>query len=147
MIQFLKILLASLKEFIRKPVVTDNVDPSERITRYLLSKSEFVKTKGKVKHNAFMPPPTGKKSVYRTSGLTENEIWNIGKQFVAKPRNKTLRARGDIAASDIQERGLQIIPDKTPHPKHADIVGWPSEKHDQLMIAKILESKASLHLP
>lgn len=147
MTQFLKTLLDTLSEYIRNLSVTDDVGPSERITRYIMSTSQFSVKNSIVKHNAFMPPKNRKQSVYRTSALSEQKIWQIGNDCVAAPQEKNIYARGDLVALYIFKTGLKVVPDKKPHPKHADITGWPEEKHEQLMLAKVLAKKATLQIP
>lgn len=94
-----------------------------------------------------MPANNGETSVYRTSGIGEKEILDIGKTYVADPQGKTVHARGDTVAKHITEIGLRIAAKRTPHVRHANIIGWPTAKDEQKMLAIELASKASLQLP
>ncbi|MFH0926839.1 MAG: hypothetical protein V1872_14615 [bacterium] len=120
-------------------------EDTEQLSRYILSESQFSKTKSRVKYSAFMPASDGKTSVFRIYNLTENEIWEIGENEVAQKRDKALLARADIKASHILKTGLSIIPDDSP-PRHANIDNWPSEKERQRLIALELAEESSLFL-
>ena len=124
----------------------DNVAASEQIARYILSKRHFNTAKRAVKYAAYLPAHNGETSVYRTSGLTEEEIWAIGQEKVSKPSGRSLHARGDTSASVILKTGLAIIPETTPHPLHANIVNWPLEKDEQKMLALEIANEATLTL-
>lgn len=84
-------------------------------------------------------------SVFRIAGLTDGEIWKIG-AGVAELRQKTLHARADVAVARVHETGLSLNPDDTP-PRHANIVGWPADKAEQLSIAQQLAAAAVLRIP
>ncbi|HAX99291.1 MAG TPA: hypothetical protein DCY12_10505 [Candidatus Atribacteria bacterium] len=85
-------------------------------------------------------------SVFRVSTLSENEIWKIGKDDVAKKREKKLHGRADIKAKDILEVGLAVEPETSSHPLHANIVNWPLEKQKQNLFAMKLAERAKLCL-
>lgn len=121
--------------------------PSERISRFILTRQQIKSSTGEIKYNAFIPPANGRLSVYRTQNLDEDTIWAIGVQYVAAPQGKTVRARGDLVAADIVATGLVIETDPRPHPRHADIVGWPAEKDGQKQLAVELANAAMLVFP
>ena len=131
----------------RKSPHQDDVATSEQIARYILSKSYFSTTNRAVKYGAYLPAPNGETSVYRISGLSEEEIWEIGQEDVAKPSRRTLYARGDTPANVIMKTGLTLVPETTPHPLHANIVKWPSDKDEQKMLALEIVNEAVLALP
>jgi len=119
--------------------VTDPVTPvapDERISRYIVESSKIKKSEKRVRHTAFLPPKNRKLSVYRTSGMEEAEIWDIGRNKVAEVLKKTLYGRGDLQASDVTTTALRIEPDVQIHPKHANIEGWPDddERIEQLTL-------------
>ena len=58
----------------------------ERLTRYILHKRLFSVEKGEVKPGAFLPPRDLRLSVFRTSGIDDARIWNIGNDIVAGPQ-------------------------------------------------------------
>lgn len=123
-----------------------NMSPSENITRYILEKGKYSKNNNRVRYTTFLPNRDGETSVYKTQSLDNGEIWDIGERYVAKPCNKTLRARADITASDVFNEGLKIEPDATIHELHANIIGWPEQKDKQKLIAIELEKDARLYL-
>ncbi len=147
-------MMRSLKRFFQRlKGSTDSesdeaVQENERITRYILNRNgSHSVTKGIVKPRAFLPPPNNQESVYRTSGVVEQEIWDIGDTYVAKPQGKTIYARGDVSAKDVFGVDLQIQPDTRPHRLHANIVGWPEEKEEKMKLATELANAATLRLP
>lgn len=134
------------------PLPKDCVDPDERISRYLLQRRLFDVEKNCVFAQAFKPPrttpeyPVRQTSVYRTQGCSEPEVWKIGDKFVTElhARRLPVLARADLFASHILIAGLQIVPNPDPHPRHADIEGWPNEDEQIEMKLAYLSSKANL---
>lgn len=100
-----------------------------------------------VKSGTYLPAPNGETSVYLTSGVSEEKIWNIGREYVAKPRERTLHARGDVTVVAIVKTGLKVVPDTGPHPRHANITGWPPEKDERKMLAVEIADASKLMLP
>jgi hypothetical protein len=88
-----------------------------------------------------MPPQDKRLSVFRTSGLSENEIWSIGESLRPRP----LLGRADIRAGSVYEVGLSIDVDNDP-PRHANIVDWPEEDTAIRLKAIELAERAQLHL-
>jgi hypothetical protein len=123
------------------------VADSELIARYILSKRHFSVDNRIVKYGAYLPAPNGETSVYRITSLSEKEIWDIGSDYVAKPRNQNLYARGDTKAATIRKTGLAVVPEATPHPRHSNIVSWPSKKHEQKLLAVEIANEATLAVP
>ena len=111
------------------------IDPNERISRFILSRSEFRPSNQTVKTKAFIPPKNKRLSVYRTSTLSEGEIWSIGDEFVAEPRGRTLYGRADLLAQDVYALQQKVEPETSIHPLHADIIPWPDGRADILLLA------------
>jgi len=122
------------------------VSAEEPIARFITGKDYYRPSNGTVKHNAFMPNGRGETSVYRTRDLIDDEIFGIGCVFFAEKIGKSLMGRADIAASEVFEKGLAIVSEPTPHPRHANIVDWPPDKSKIRMIAVELAAKATLKL-
>lgn len=141
----LKRLLEKLGVFTAKQREVKLVDKSERITRYILSRNQYSPGNGRVKHNAFMPPRSLLLSVYRSSDLDEDNVWGIGDDYVAAPQEKTIKARADLIAGDVFTLGLKVQPETSVHELHADIANWPTEKHEQQMLAVELANKSKLY--
>ncbi|HHT9111299.1 MAG TPA: hypothetical protein ACFYDZ_09105 [Candidatus Brocadiaceae bacterium] len=123
----------------------DQIKSEENLARYILHKNYISALHKRVKYAVFMPAPNGETSVFRISCLSENEIWEIGNREVSQKRGLPLLGRADISAFHILDENLQLIPDNNP-PRHANIVGWPSEKSEQKLIAMELAENAQLHL-
>ena len=118
---------------------------AERLSRFI-NKRHYARTLRKVKSGAFMPVEDCKtsvfqRSVFQTSGLSDNEIWKIGDKYVTN----SFTGRADVSVADVESVNLTIVRDNCP-PRHANIVGWPKEQEDQLEIARILAERASLVL-
>ena len=79
-------------------------------------------------------------SVYRIDKLIPREIWELGKYFVAFKRKPiSLKGRGDLRAENIKHIEMDIKSSfLLPHPRHADIVGWPDNA--------VLEGQIALRL-
>lgn len=90
-----------------------------------------------------MPDRNGETSVFRTSEMSANNIWDTGKE-VARRRDKPLIGRADIITSVVVSNGLQAVPQEPPE-KYANIIGWSSEKSEQKEVALILASEAIFH--
>ena len=95
----------------------------ELLTRFISDSGQIRNSDNTVKHNAFMPPKTGRLSVYWISGIHDATIWAIGDTHVAPARGKVI-ARADLNSLVAYTEDLSIEITGTPHPRHADIVGW-----------------------
>ena len=118
------------------------IQPEDPLARFIYSKSHFSRDNNRVKHNAFMPGPDSKTSVFRTKDLNEAATWAIG-EGVAQKREQTLHARGDILAADVSKANLTLVPSEPP-PRHANIENWPAEKDAQMLKAIELADTAKL---
>ena len=97
-----------------------------------------------VKPEAFLPALNPvETSVFRMTGLGGPEIQRFGQGL--RP-TQTLHAWANVVAGVVFAVGLDVRPDNRP-PRHATIVGWPSEKHERLMLAQELAASATLRLP
>ena len=117
----------------------------EPLVRYLFDSSHFAAQIGRVKPRALEPHFSGTTSVFMTQGLDNEEIWALADREVTPMRGKSAIARADLQASHIQRVGLALQPDETP-PRHANIVGWPTEKDQIKLRAQELAALASLVL-
>ena len=111
------------------------IDSSERLSRFVMSRNEFRPSDQTVKAKAFIPPRNKRLSVYRTSTLSEDEIWSIGNELVAEPRGKTLYGQADLLAQDVYALQQKVEPETSVHPLHADIIPWPDGRADILFLA------------
>jgi hypothetical protein len=120
------------------------MDFSEDLTKFIFNKSQFSPLNNRVKYSAFMPPQNRRLSVFRVSGISQPEVWEIG-GFIGEKRSLPLLARADIMASAVIETGLEVYADDDP-PRHANIVGWPQDASDIKLKALELAEKADLRL-
>ncbi|MBT3881530.1 MAG: hypothetical protein HOF76_21115 [Candidatus Scalindua sp.] len=120
------------------------VDRLEALSRFVLQKT-YIRADNTIRPAAFLPnPKNGETSVFRISGITDNEIWAIGDSKVAPKQNRPILGRADINASIVLSNYLEIIPSEPPE-RHADITGWPEEKSEQKQIALELAAESEFH--
>ena len=130
-----------------------NVDPvpavadDELLARFLVNKNEFRADKS-IKPKAFLPFSYVELSVSRHRDSNEAELWEVGRQ-VAQLRNCTLYGRSYILAQDcrIDPLDVQAHPLSRPvhpvnNPNHANVIGYPAAKEDQMSLAQKLAAKA-----
>ncbi len=122
----------------------DDVAPSETLSRFILQRNHYRPSDNQVKYAAFLPH-NNKTSVFRTSGIAESEVWDIGDKEVAEKRGKSILGRADITAYHVLSRGLKVIPFEPPV-RHANITEWPREESKQKQIALELAADAQLLL-
>lgn len=114
-----------------------NISPDEKLTYFISSKSGFAATKNEVKARAFAPTSKSPNelSVYCTSSLTENQIWEIAKEYVEGKIK--IKARADFPASIFydnllfREKNIRVISAPHPHELHANITPIPINKEDR----------------
>ena len=116
-----------------------HVSDNESLARFIFQRNH-IRGDQTVKPNAFIPHPWPNLSVTRHVGLTEEELWETGKE-IAEDRPATLYGRADIHASTITKQSLSIIPTATPR-NHANITGWPPDKPSQKIIAQEIAAAA-----
>jgi len=93
-----------------------------------------------------MPNRDGETSIYRIIDLHDEEIFAIGRHFVADKLKQPLIGRADIVVSEILGRDLRVEPCPNPHPRHANIVEWPEDESKHKLIALELAAEAELLL-
>jgi len=118
------------------PIAADEV-----LARFILDRSQL-RADRSVKHNAFMPPPSAKLSVYRIVGLCDPEVWQLGNEYVANIRGKPLVGRAEIKALEVTNCDLSVEATTVPHPRHANIKGWKGDTEKDRLTAIKLASKA-----
>ena len=119
----------------------------EEVSRWLYLEGLFNVKSKKVYARAFgvvLSPISGRfeTSVYRTSGLPNDKIWDL-----ASPRGalKCL-ARAELHVSEVNQIGLDVVPEPSVHERHANIVGWSTDEPDRLQKRAELALQARLHL-
>ncbi len=113
-------------------------DP-ETLSRFIFDR-KHIRSNNTLRHSAFMPNKYGETSVFRISGISQEQIWEIASD-VARLRDKQLLGRGDILASTVFSKDLQVIP-REPPKRHANILGWPNDPSLTHSIAQQLAAEA-----
>lgn len=112
-----------------------SVASDERLARFILYRSHL-RHDLTVKPDAFIPHPWPDLSVTRHLQLSEDELWDVGRD-VAQKTGKTLRGRADAQAFNFERHKLRVVATPlTENPNHANVVGWPTEKSAQKAIAQ-----------
>ncbi len=116
------------------PSVADN----ELLARFIVNSNE-TRSDGTVTPKLFLPYKRVELSVNRHREATNDETWAIGRH-VATERKKTLYGRADIRASSCRIAPLDVVPRPALPltPTHADVIGYPPRKDEQLSIAEKL---------
>lgn len=129
---------------VRKPL-PDRVDQQERLTRFLKTKRHFKRAALRVAKEAFMPK-TGETelSVFRTSNLSDDEVWEIGESII-RNTERTVYGGANLIAVSVLGLGLGLRADKEPS-RHASITGFPVEKYERQDIANELAAASVLVL-
>lgn len=111
------------------------VEVDELLARFILNSNE-VRVDGSVRPQLFLPYKRIELSVNRHRDATTDETWQIGLQ-VSQQRAKTLIGRADIRAGACHIEELNVVesPILPGNPNHADIVGYPPRKDEQLSLA------------
>jgi hypothetical protein len=123
-----------------------SIGAGEELARYITQKSHFRPSDNTVKHSAFMPPHTGRLSVYLVTGISEKKIWEIGQEYVAKVLRKQLLGRADLNSLRLYENKLKVEQTGKPHKLHCDVIGWDLSSTETRLIAVKLADAAKLKL-
>ena len=115
-----------------------NIPPiadDELLTRFIVNSNE-VRIDGTVRPQLFLPYQRVELSVNRHRDADLAETWAIGQQ-VAEQRGKALLGRADVRVNAGRISPLDVVPSPIlPHnSNHADIVGYPPRKDEQLSLA------------
>ena len=122
--------------------MVEPVIPSEVLSRFIMQMNWFRPSDNRVRYAAFMPnPKNGETSVFRISGISDREVWEIGDREVGLRRDKPILGRADIGASFVITKGLNVVPNEPPI-RHANIIGWPEQKSEQRLVAIELAAEA-----
>jgi hypothetical protein len=122
--------------------MVEPITPSEVLSRFIMQTNWYRLSDNCVRYAAFMPnPKNGETSVYRISGISDREVWEIGDREVGLKRDKPILGRADIGASFVITKGLNVVPSEPPI-RHANIIGWPEQKSEQRLVALELAAEA-----
>jgi len=127
--------------------LTEEVQPGERLARFLRSSSHVAKHHGRIKAAAFLPAPDDDTSVFRASGLDDTEVRELGTQHV---QSSTRHGTALVAAEKVYAEDLEIVPEEEEGPpRHANIRGWPVsndpeiQKNQRRLKAEAIASEAN----
>jgi len=108
----------------------EHVDDGEPLSRFLTSDNQF--NRAMAKASAFMPGPSdAKTSVFRLGPEPLDELWATADRQIAAPRR--VRAVAVLKGADAKQIGLDVEAAEPP-PRHANIIGWPSDAGDSDMM-------------
>ena len=117
------------------------------LSRFAFTRSWISRIGGgfRFKYQAFMPRAAHGRPlellVFRVDGLNEEEIWTHARKY-ALPPGRNIHGRADMPQAAIAATDpLHVDYDDSP-PRHANVVGWPKEKDEQLALAQDLASVA-----
>jgi hypothetical protein len=111
-------------------------EEAEPLARFLFSAND-VRPDGTVRVDRFMPYKWVELSMSRHLSRPDEELWSVG-DAVGKllPTPGPCVARADVVALVFLRNGLQVVALATHEdPGHANVVGYPSDKPAQKLIA------------
>ena len=123
------------------------------VTRFIISKTHrWNDTDGfRLKPTAFLPGRSPgslwELSVFRIDNLGQAGIWQLAQSYVV-PEGRNIHGRADLTSGDVERTDppLRIEHDDVP-PRHANVLGWPEDKDEQLAVAQELALRARHHPP
>ncbi len=116
------------------------IAPEETLARFLFQSRHFSKTG--IKQAAFLPARNMETSVFRKTRL--GQAYSATKKVIEDERKMTIKAVALITAGDVEkEEHLVVKPEESDHRWHANIIGWPENKHEQKQLALILANCAT----
>jgi hypothetical protein len=84
--------------------------------------------------DAFYPPPDDELSVVHSTGLPDQNVWEIGKLHALgnQAGRDKIHGRADVPVKAFIDRKLRAMRDDNPFERHTSVIGWPnSEDPDQ----------------
>jgi hypothetical protein len=130
------------------PDEVNDIQSEEQTARFVFSK-RHVRADRTLKGEAFLPHPYEDLSVTRLIQTTPREVSAIGYAIAAKrnpPRN--LQGQGEVLANTYIRQHLQVVVAPVEgNPNHANVNDWPTEKAQQLLIAKEIARVARFVAP
>lgn len=110
-----------------------SIHSGEPLARFLTSSNQFSTEKEMAKSAAFLPNKQGETSVCRHGEEPRDQLWQVGREYLGGGRS--LYGVAVFTAHDVRTQELDVIP-KEPPPRHANIVGWPSDADPEMAKAK-----------
>ncbi len=106
--------------------MTADLTSNDILSRFIDSNSRINRALSTLKTSAFTgKQPPGGFSVFKTTDLSEKDIWDIAYTYYVKPDSeKPLLGRGDLEVKYYLEAKLEIEKSEPP-PRHYNIFGMP----------------------
>jgi hypothetical protein len=134
-------------------VVSGRLDIAEIVSRFIYSKSQYLKNPAKAKPTAFDPSPWNELSTAHVTGLSSVAIWELSKSALGdKPGHNKIYAHACVAVSVVTENELEAVRDNDPFERHTVVIGWPEipdevkRKERWLQIALKLSQSSNLEV-
>jgi hypothetical protein len=108
----------------------ETVADDEDLARILRSSGHF--SSNSIKASAFMPAKDGMTSVIRHGAERQDELWRVAEVVLG---TSVKHGAAICRARVIRSERLDVLPDEPP-PRHANIVGWPSNADPELQKAQ-----------
>lgn len=160
---------------LERPDELGDIVPGEIITRFIC-RQDHIKADGTPKGLAFEESRLNLgyyPSVARENQYSEEEIWALGRDYVAATRNLNLLGRASLSVSDaesskleyfkvadlnillegvheinsVDEIAIKVVPRPAPFPAHAEIKYTPFVKAIMKHICKKLAQSSQMHKP
>lgn len=111
-----------------------DIADEESLARYVYVRGH-VRSDGTLRPDALIPHPYPDLSVNRHHGLTEEQVWAVGRTLRPLP----LVGRADLSAIAFRAHRLRVRADPVEgNPHHALVLDWPAEKSAQKSIVQQL---------
>ena len=123
--------------------MSKKVAEDDRLSRVVcdLNRKNYCRvSQNEVKPKAFKPNSKGETSVFVTSGLPENDIWNLGETHLCG-QNKVY-GRADVTADVILSLEKIKIDFNNDPEYHANLT-WPDDKEEIQDLAQLLAAEAA----
>ena len=127
------------------------LEPDDALSRYLVDSGHFNNTRPL--HKAFQPKfeaqyNRSETSVFETTSLRDEEIWDIASREVEPSRKKRVLARAEISV-DRAHVDVLYVSEAPPPDRHAVILGWPEgdvNKSARMLLQQQLAARSLLRL-
>lgn len=106
--------------------VARELGPPEVVTRFICSDRHIRRTQSRPKPGVFNPSPYIELSVVHSSGLSDQEVWELGKQTLgSEPGRDKICGRADVPVQSLLDVKLRALRDDNPFKRHTSILDWP----------------------
>jgi len=99
---------------------------SELVTRFVCSERQIRKASARPKPGAFNPSPYMELSVVHSSGLSDLELWEIGRKTLSGEVGRDhIYGRADVPVVSLADVKLRALRDDKPFVRHTSVIDWP----------------------